>query len=168
MPALGTITALSRDPEPDVWKNQAFLELSRANIASAVVRPLRANDLNTSYGDIFNGFTMNATAGNASVLTSASFATAVGKAYAIYGFRDLTPGTKSVTGLQANVNGKAVPLQPVPVVGADVDENGSIYFSPIYALQPNQTFTVQIFGTVASAVVTVQLIGFIAEAGGNA
>lgn len=168
----GTFTV---DPEDyayvDGWKQQALMTLSnnsaQTGIFQPIIRPLRANDLNTSYDDIFNSFTMSSTANNASAVTSSGFTTATGKAYAILGFRDLTAGTKSVTGLQVVVNGKNIPLQNIPVAEVQTNEESAVYFSPIYALQPNQSLTVNLYGYTASASVNVQIIGFIAESGGN-
>lgn len=169
-PIQGTFIAPSGQTNSmfDSWTTQIGFTLNNvAGIPSPRIRPIRANDLNTSYNDIFNSFTMSSTANAASALTSAGFTTATGKAYAIYGFQDLTSGTKSVTGLQVVVNGVNIPLQNIPLTHGWTDTNGEVYFSPIYALQPNQSLAVNVYGFTASATVTVRLIGYIVETGGN-
>ncbi len=169
-PIQGTFLAPSGETNPafEAWTNQISQTLNTvAGIASPKIRPLRANDLNTSYNDIFNGFTMSATANAASAWTSAGFTTATGKAYAIFGVQDLTAGTKSVTGLQVVVNGVNIPLQNIPLTHGWSDSNGEVYFSPIYALQPNQGLAVNVYGFTASATVSLRLIGYVVETGGN-
>lgn len=153
----------------DQLKAQAIAAVTNPSlgIANAQVRPLRANDLNTAFGDVFYNFTMNATPGSPSPLTSSGFTTATGKAYAFYGLRDLTPGTKTVTGLKFTVNGKDIPLQPIPLTANWTNLTNTTYFNVVKALQPNQSLVVNLYGVVASSTVSVQLIGYIAESGGN-
>jgi hypothetical protein len=134
-------------------------------VTNPVIRPLRAADLNTSFGDIFSGFTMNATAGSPSPLTAAGFTTQVGKAYAFFGLTDLTAGTKSVTAIQYTLSGVNFPLQPAVIAELQFDEHSTAYHSPVYATEPNQSLTINVFGTIASATVNLRLIGYIAESG---
>ena len=169
-PVVGTVLAPSgqTNVEYESWTASILQTLMSPSlgIANPTVRPLRANDLNSTYYEEFYNFSFT-TAGTNQVVTSAAFSTQTGKAYCIYGYQDLTPGTKSITGIQVNINGKNVPLQNIPLTHAWTDTNAEVYFSPIYALQPNQALAVYVNGVVSSATVSFRILGFIVETGGN-
>ncbi|MGC9116541.1 MAG: hypothetical protein ACP5ID_02875 [Conexivisphaera sp.] len=124
------------------------------------VRPIWYTDLNSSAtADPFIGYTASAGA-NAIV---SNFKVQSGFAYAFYGLRDLTPGTKYISGIQMNYQGVNKPLSPLPLYEAWVDERNTAYFSPLKALKQNTTLTINLFST-AAATVSFQLIGLLGQA----
>jgi len=158
-----TLTWGSRD-EIDTAKaivlaRDAVIAGLRANIGAAApveVRPFIYSDVNLTSD--FVGF--SASAGVNSLLPS-SFQIPQGKAYAFYGFRDLTAGTKVLNYLQETLNGTNYPISPLPLYQAWTDEQNTVYFSPLNATTPSAALQINLTSATAQTV-SFQLIGLTA------
>jgi hypothetical protein len=134
----------------------AGLRASIGPTAPIEVRPFVYSDVNLS-SDFFN-YSVNA---GVNALLPASFQIPQGRAYAFYGFMDLTPGTKVLTYLQFTVNGTNYPLSPLPIYKAWTDEENTVYFSPIKATAPSASMQINLWSN-ASQTVSFQLLGLTA------
>ena len=140
--------------------DRIMAHLSKEVGGSVQIRPIWYTDLfpsNTS--DPFIGY--SASAGANAILSN--FKVPSGFAYAFYGLRDLTPGTKYINGLQMVYQGTNYPLSPLPLYEAWVDERNTAYFSPLFAVKQNTVLTMNLYST-AAATVSFQLIGLVGQA----
>jgi hypothetical protein len=134
----------------------AGLRSSIGASAPVQVRPFVYTDVNLT-SDFFN-YSINA---GQNALLPSGFQIPQGRAYAFYGFKDLTPGTKVLTYLQFNVNGTNYPLSPLPIYSAWTDEENTVYFSTIKATSPSATMQIYLWSN-ASQTVSFQLLGLTA------
>ncbi len=124
------------------------------------VRPVMYTDLGlTGTTDPFINYA--ASAGANSILP-ANFTVPNGKAYAFFGLRDLTAGTKSLFGFQMTIQGTNYPLAPIPLYHAWVDEENTVFFSPLKATSPASSMSITLYSINAQNV-SFQLIGFVAQ-----
>jgi len=134
----------------------AGLRASIGPTAPIEVRPFVYSDMNLS-NDFFN-YSVNA---GVNALLPASFQIPQGRAYAFYGFMDLTAGTKVLTYLQVTLNGTNYPLTPLPLYKAWTDEENTVYFSPIKATAPSASMQINLWSNAAQTV-SFQLLGLTA------
>jgi len=134
----------------------AGLRASIGPTAPIEVRPFVYSDMNLS-NDFFN-YSVNA---GVNALLPASFQIPQGRAYAFYGFMDLTAGTKVLTYLQVTLNGTNYPLTPLPIYKAWIDEENTVYFSPIKATAPSASMQINLWSNAAQTV-SFQLLGLTA------
>ena len=134
----------------------AGLRASIGPTAPIEVRPFVYSDMNLS-NDFFN-YSVNA---GVNALLPASFQIPQGRAYAFYGFTDLTAGTKVLTYLQVTLNGTNYPLTPLPLYKAWTDEENTVYFSPIKATAPSASMQINLWSNAAQTV-SFQLLGLTA------
>jgi len=134
----------------------AGLRSSIGPAAPIEVRPFIYSDVNLT-SDFFN-YSVNA---GVNALLPASFQIPQGRAYAFYGFMDLTAGTKSLTYLQVTLNGTNYPLSPLPIYKAWTDEQNTVYFSPIKATAPSASMQINLWSNAAQTV-SFQLLGLTA------
>jgi len=134
----------------------AGLRASIGPTAPIEVRPFVYSDMNLP-NDFFN-YSVNA---GVNALLPASFQIPQGRAYAFYGFTDLTAGTKVLTYLQVTLNGTNYPLTPLPLYKAWIDEENTVYFSPIKATAPSASMQINLWSNAAQTV-SFQLLGLTA------
>ena len=134
----------------------AGLRASIGQTAPIQVRPFVYTDVNLT-SDFFN-YSVNA---GQNALLPAGFQIPQGRAYAFYGFTDLTVGTKVLTYLQVTLNGTNYPLTPLPIYKAWTDEENTVYFSPIKATAPSASMQINLWSNAAQTV-SFQLLGLTA------
>ena len=134
----------------------AGLRASIGPTAPIEVRPFSYSDVNLT-SDFFN-YSVNA---GVNGLLPASFQIPQGRAYAFYGFMDLTAGTKVLTYLQVTLNGTNYPLSPLPIYKAWTDAENTVYFSPIKATSPSASMQINLWSNAAQTV-SFQLLGLTA------
>jgi len=134
----------------------AGLRSSIGSSAPVQVRPFVYTDVNLT-SDFFN-YSINA---GQNALLPNGFQIPQGRAYAFYGFKDLTVGTKVLTYLQFTVNGTNYPLAPLPIYNAWTDEENTVYFSLIKATAPSATLQIYLWSNAAQTV-SFQLLGLTA------
>jgi len=132
------------------------LRASIGGTAPIEVRPFAYSDVNLT-SDFFN---FSVTSG-VNALLPGSFLIPQGRAYAFYGFKDLTAGTKVLTYLQITLNGTNYPLSPLPIYDAWTDEQNVVYFSPIKATSPSASMQINLWSNAAQTV-SFQLKGLTA------
>jgi hypothetical protein len=149
------------------------------NQASWQVRPLRADDI-TSVASVT---LTNVAAAGAKELFIASSATAgqagatisfnvpTGRRFCFYGIRNVTPGTKNLSGIQFVISGKATPLYAtgsnggIPLIRAWTDEEGACYFAPVKAFEDNGSVSITFNFLANTSAETWQLLGYYGQTG---
>jgi len=128
-------------------------------------RPLLPTDLGLSTNNAFINYTGITGAGT---FTIASFTTQQARPFAIFGFRNLNgTATGVITGIQATVNGRLIPLQPIPLtLSWNEDTEKTEYFSPLYVTSPNIPVQINLTAAASAASVSFELIGIAAQPGG--